>query len=101
MNKPIGFDFEPPEYERHGKLLNFLSTGTLAEPIILFANEKPQSKQSVRFGKGKTYTDPKKAAYQAKLVAELKFCYSGPIITGPVFLDVLFSFQLPKKNNGP
>jgi Holliday junction resolvase RusA-like endonuclease len=61
-----------------------------------FMNVKPEAKQSVRFGKGGAYTDPKKKAYVNTIAARLSPYVDESKFEGPVDVALIYCFPWRK-----
>lgn len=63
-----------------------------------FLNVKPQAKQSVRFGGGRAFTDPKKKAYVNDIAAKVSPYADSMRFTGPVHIGIVYCFNWRKSD---
>lgn len=67
---------------------------------IISLDIAPEAKQSTRFARGKSYTDPKKRAYQDALLCLIKgeqFVQGTPTFNKWAIIEITFYFTAPKK----
>ena len=60
--------------------------------VYAYAELVPQSKQSTRFGNGRSFTSPKKRKYLADLAKLLRASLTSDSISGRIRLTVLYCF---------
>jgi Holliday junction resolvase RusA-like endonuclease len=79
------------------QLLDELSTSlAVVETRYLYAEIKPQAKQSTSFGKGRAFTPKKKREYLTSLATLLAQSHDGSRLTGEVSVSVLYCFPWRK-----
>lgn len=74
-------------------LSEFDSSLEVVETWEAYVLEKPQSKQSTRFGRRGAYTSPKKKAYIDALVHQLEIDLGGKKVSGNLRVTLLFCFS--------